>query len=493
MSIMTHVSHRRDPSRGREPFRGPAGVSARAVLGLAVVVVLAGVVTVGALAGGGGAPGLVAAAPSATPVALATDPGPSPAPSDEAQPSPTPDAGEPSPEPGTPAPTPQATPVPSASPVAPGDSIPSGSLQARLDAVRARLKLPGVTVAILWDDGRQWLGASGQRDVAANEPMTTGTALALASISKTVTAGVVLQLVDEGRLGLDDRVAPLLPEYGLHPKMTVRQLLDHTSGLPDYFLNVRIDRPLQRAPDATWTAEDAWAYVPKKRPAPGRFWIYSNANYLLLGELVERVTGRSLAVEVRDRLLTPLGLETTWYQPAEKPRAEGAVGYRVITSAPGKTRFVPVAPRSDVMPFRSVVTAAGGAGSMAATALDTARWMRAWAGGRVLSPRLQAEMIGDALRTSKLGSRIPYGLGIQVVPIAGRTALGHSGRFLGIRNVVRYLPGEGVTIAVLTNQSVKDPARVATALLKVILPPLPAASPKPSPSVKPVPSGATYP
>ena len=121
--------------------------------------------------------------------------------------------------------------------------------------------------------------------------------------------------------------------------------------------------------------------MPKKRPAPNRYWIYSNTNYLLLGELVQKVTGHPLAEEIRTRLLDPLDLDTAWYQAVEQPRADGAVGYRTVVTADGRTRFVPVAPASDVMPFRSVVTAAGGAGSIAATALDTARWMRAWAGG----------------------------------------------------------------------------------------------------------------
>ena len=118
---------------------------------------------------------------------------------------------------------------------------------------------------------------------------------------------------------------------------------------------------------------------------------------------------------------------------------------------------MPVARKSDVMPFRSVVTAAGGAGSLAATAVDAARWMRAFAGGDVLTPAMQREMLADVARTATLKSRIPYGLGIQSLPIAGRYALGHSGRFLGFRNVVRYLPAEGVTIAVLTNQGVHRP------------------------------------
>jgi CubicO group peptidase (beta-lactamase class C family) len=121
------------------------------------------------------------------------------------------------------------------------------------------------------------------------------------------------------------------------------------------------------------------------------------------------------------------------------------------------------------MPFRSVVTAAGGAGSIAATARDTARWMQAFAGGKVLSPAMQTAMLGDFATTRALHAVITYGLGIQLVSIDGHPALGHSGRYLGYRNVVRYLPSEGVTIAVLTNQGDVDPAVVAASLLKISL------------------------
>ena len=183
---------------------------------------------------------------------------------------------------------------------------------------------------------------------------------------------------------------------------------------------------------------------------------------------MKAVTGRPLAKEVRARLLDPLDLKTAWYQAAEKPRAELSRGYRLVP-VEGGARVVPVAPASDVMPFRSVVTAAGGAGSIAATAEDTARWMQAFAGGEVLSPAMQTAMLGDVSYTRALHARIPYGLGIQVVTIGGRPALGHSGRYLGYRNVVRYLPADGVTIAVLTNQGVVDPAVIAASLLKVAL------------------------
>lgn len=485
---------RRDRGRNLRG-RDSGGLGTRAALALAAVLVAARLLATGALAGSGSErsvsvvasaspTGLTAGVGGASPAGGPSDAGPTPAssgaPGSSAGSAPPHDPSlDPSPS------APGSSPDPGSTQPPPDTSIPSGSLQAKLDAARARLRIPGVTVAILWDDGREWLGASGLRDVAANDPMTTGTALGLASVSKTLTAAVVLQLVDEGKLALDEPVAPLLPEYVLDKRITVRMLLDHTSGLPDFFLNPKIDGALRRAPDATWTAADALAYVPKGHPAPGKRWIYSNTNYLLLGELVQRTTGRPIAVEIRDRLLTPLDLEQAWYQAVEKPRAPGAVAYRVLAGPAGKERYVPVAKTSDVMPFRSVVTAAGGAGSIAATALDAARWMRAWAGGQELSPALERQVLADVGRTARLHARIPYGLGIQALPIAGRPALGHSGRYLGIRNVVRYLPGEGVTIAVLTNQSVADPTRIATALLKVILPPLP-----PKPGARPSP-GAT--
>jgi CubicO group peptidase (beta-lactamase class C family) len=461
--------------------RTPAGIGALAV------VALAGVLAVGSIAGGvSGSAGQVAAASSSAPTPSAA---PSGSPTAALSPGPTSDVPS-----ADPAPTPSATPTPAVTPapspsgsplLSSTDGVPAKALQARLDKLRKKLQIPGTSVAILWDDGRRWLGASGMRDVAAGDPMTTGTAFALASVSKTATAAVVLQLVEEGKLSLDEKVAPLLPAFDMNPKITVRQLLDHTSGLPDFFLNAKIDSKLRKDKNATWTAEQTWAYVPDKRPTPGRFWIYSNSNYLLLGELVEAVTGRPLAVEVRERLFDPLGLETAWFQAEEEPRATGTLAYRLVAARGGTLRAVPVARKSGVMPFRSVVTAAGGAGSLAATAVDAARWMRAFAGGDVLTPAMQREMLADVARTTALKSRIPYGLGIQSLPIAGRYALGHSGRFLGFRNVVRYLPAEGVTIAVLTNQGVIDPTKIAEPLLKLVLPPLPGASPSASGSPAP--------
>ncbi len=441
--------------------------------GLALVVVIIGSVLTGSPSGGP----VVAASPGGPPAGGSA----SAAPSISTSPAVPPSTG-----PGpTAAASPSSFPSPSPTPTADQGAL-AARLDARLEELRRRSGIPGVSVAIVWDDGRRWLGAAGRADIATNKPMTTSTALALASVSKTMTAAVVLQLVGEGNLSLDQAVAPLLPGYGLDARITVSMLLDHTSGLPDFFRNPKIDKPLRAKPDAAWTPERAWSFVLPKRPVPGTVWRYSNSNYLLLGELVEAVSGRSLAAEVRSRLLDPLGLETAWYQAVEKPRVRGAVGYRRVAKEGGGFRYVAVAPPSDVMPYRSVVTAAGGAGSMAATALDAARWMGAFAGGRVLAADLQVAMLADATVTRELGARVAYGLGIQVVSLDGRRALGHSGRYAGARNIVLYVPEAGLSIAVLTNQDTYDPAKIATMLLRVVAP-RPVVTPSPS-AASPAPS-----
>jgi D-alanyl-D-alanine carboxypeptidase len=343
-------------------------------------------------------------------------------------------------------------------------------LQRRLDGIRTKYSLPGVSATIILSDGTTWQGTSGFADVAAKKPVTPGTAFAIASVTKTFTAALTLALADEGRFDIDDRVRTYLPDLGLDRRITIRQLLDHTSGLRDYFFHRRIDRRLLADPDRRWDEARALRHVGKPYFKPGRGWHYSNTNYLVLGLLAERVTGRSLGEELRDRFLDPLGLRHTWYQPTEDPTAAVAHAYR-LTGGAGALRAIDLSDGSAMSPFTSVVTAAAGAGAIASTSTDLARWARALYGGEVLSGAAIGEMIGDAVRTKQYAPSARYGLGVQFVEISGRAALGHSGRLLGSRSVVRWLPAERVAVAVLTNQSRTDPAIIARALLKIALRP----------------------
>jgi D-alanyl-D-alanine carboxypeptidase len=345
-------------------------------------------------------------------------------------------------------------------------------LQATLDTDRRRLGIPGVSVTILLGDGSSWTGTSGLADVAAGTTVTADTAFALGSISKTYTAALIVALAGDGQIDLGAPARTYLPTARIDPRITVRMLLDHTSGLDDFFLHPPIDKALLAHPDATWTAARALHYVGKRYFEPGKGWHYSNTNYLYLGQIAERVTGKSLAIALRERFLTPLDLGMTWYQAIDQPRSSLAHGYRFDAPGPGATP-IDLADGTGIAPFRSVVTAAGGAGSIAATSGDVAHWARLLYDGTAIGAAQTAAMVDDIATSAGYRPRVPYGLGVQVFPIDGRLTYGHSGRLLGFQAAVRHIPGSGTTIAVLTNQSRADPAIIVQHLLSIVFTPWP--------------------
>jgi D-alanyl-D-alanine carboxypeptidase len=318
-------------------------------------------------------------------------------------------------------------------------------------------------------DGSTWLGVSGLADVSAGRPVTTSTSFAIASVSKTFTAALILSLAEERRIDLDAPVRRYLPTLKkVGTGVLVRHLLDHTSGLRDYFFHASIDRALLTDTDRRWAAADALRYVGKAYFKPGAGWHYSNTNYLVLGMLAESVGQAPLGEQIRSRFLRPLGLNRTWYQPEEPASDDVAHGYR-FTSTARSAKPIDLSDGTPIVPFTAVITAAGGAGGYASDARDLARWARALY-GNVLAPETVARMI-DGTATAAYKARVPYGLGVQMLDIDGHKTLGHSGRLLGFRSAVRYLPDAKVSIAVLTNQSRVDPGPILRSLLRLALTP----------------------
>ena len=247
----------------------------------------------------------------------------------------------------------------------------------------------------------------------------------------------------------------------------MRQLLDHTSGLHDYFYDPDIDADLLADRTRAWTATEALTYVGKPYFEPGTGWHYSNTNYLVLGLLAETVEGLPLAEQFRSRFLEPYGLDHTHYQGVEEPRGPIARAYRF--SGPGlRLRPIPLSDGTNVVPFTSVVTAAGSAGSVASTADDLVTWARALYGGSVLTPASLAAMVGDVSLTASFEPSIPYGLGVQAATVDADRPSGTPGGCWA-PGPYALAAGPGIAIAVLTNQSRNDPNLVARALLRVIL------------------------
>jgi D-alanyl-D-alanine carboxypeptidase len=344
-------------------------------------------------------------------------------------------------------------------------------LETQLDADRVTHGIPGISATIIFRDGTRWAETAGIADVTRLVQLRPGTPFALGSISKTFTGALILQLIREGRLALTDSAAARLSGVAgitIDSRITVAQLLDHTSGLRDFFLNPKIETAFAADPDAKWTASRAFAFSGRPVAPPGNRFVYSNTNYLLLGLIAERIMGRPLGAQLHARFFEPLGMRTATFQGEDQPFVPLARAYRFASDGPADPP-IGLPGTTEVIPFRAAVTASGGAGSIAAAAPDVATWARALYGGAVLGPMMTSTMIAHALRPSA-DPRRPYGYAVHATPIDDHSSLGHSGRYLGVRGVVRHFPVDGLTIAVLTNQSRTDPGLILLELLRIAVP-----------------------
>ena len=178
------------------------------------------------------------------------------------------------------------------------------------DAWRQQGPLPGITAAVQLSDGSTWKGVSGAARLAPNRvPVTTDTPFLIASVTKTFVASTVLELVHDGKLSLRDPLSKWLPGFDRADRITVRMLLAHTSGIADIFNSPDFNRLVLKRPDHVWTFEEILSMVGPPLFAPGAAWDYSNTNYILLGKIVELVTGNSVAAGDQAAFPGPPGLE----------------------------------------------------------------------------------------------------------------------------------------------------------------------------------------
>ncbi|WP_250030687.1 serine hydrolase domain-containing protein [Paractinoplanes maris] len=308
---------------------------------------------------------------------------------------------------------------------------PRAELQTAVDDLRD-LGMTGVQAEVS-QGHRQLVARSGVADRGTGRPMPADGRFRIGSNTKTFVSVVVLQLAGEGKLSLDDRVGRWLPGVvsgngNDGRRITVRQLLQHTSGLHNYTNELAAlgsAEAYQAHRFDHYEPADLVALAMKHEPsfAPGARWEYSNTNYILAGMIIERVTGRSWGSEVRSRILRPLGLHDTSY-PGDRrtlPRPY-ARAYQ---------QFAPGAPLVDVTEFNP--TAAGAAGGMVSTTADLTRFWRAVQRGELLRPAQAAQMhrtvLADGMQDLLPGIR--YGLGIFWVPNACGGFWGHPGDVVG--------------------------------------------------------------
>ncbi|PRY45086.1 serine hydrolase domain-containing protein [Umezawaea tangerina] len=295
---------------------------------------------------------------------------------------------------------------------------------------------PGVLVELTTPGGSAKV-RSGYGDVEARTPVPWDARFRIGSSTKTFTATVVLQLVGEGRLSLEDTVDRWLPGVVTGngndgTRITVRQLLQHTSGVPDYlgsaamaFLGSEEGFLANRFRDFGEAELVGMAMTLPPTFAPGADWSYSNTNYVLAGMIVKRVTGHDWATEVRRRIIEPLHLDDT-YAPTALPLVLGP-------HAKGYTRFAPDGPAVDATAFSP--SWAGAAGAVVSDTADLSTFLRALLGGRLLRPAQLAEMqktvAAPEFQRAWPGAR--YGLGLAWIPTTCGGYWSHGGDVPGFR------------------------------------------------------------
>jgi D-alanyl-D-alanine carboxypeptidase len=356
-----------------------------------------------------------------------------------------------------------------------------GRLQAKLDSLVAPGAVPGITLGVAMPDGTSFGLATGWADTSRHVAMTPDARMLQGSVGKTYFGAVALQLVAEGRLELDRRVADYLGDRAWYDRVpnarevTVRQIMSHTSGIVRYEFNPRFLEDLTADPMRTFTPEQRLEYLFDTEPpfAPGEGWEYSDTNFILVAMLIEQVTGNEAYDEIRQRVLVPGGFHNT--VPSDRPEVPGLVqGYAGQGNPFGGFDAMVQDGRLAINPQFE-----WGGGGFASTAQDLARWTWAIQEGRVFNPSLLADYRQGT--PAPLGPDASYGLGVIMMELPAGTAWGHSGFMPGYRTEAYYFPDGRFALALQVNTSAQgafppSPLRMLADLAATVregLPPTP--------------------
>jgi D-alanyl-D-alanine carboxypeptidase len=352
-------------------------------------------------------------------------------------------------------------------PVCAGAADPSASApldasaRARLDATAlawlTRTAAPSVSIAIVRDGKLLYTRAYGAARLEPRTPATEDTRYAVDSITKEFTAATLLLLVEQKKLSLEDRVGRWFPQLGAASRVTVRQLLTHTSGLRDYWPQDFVP-PEMLEPTSTEAILKEWVARPLDF-APGSDWQYSNTGYVLAGAIAEKAAGEPLFELMRARIFVPLGMTGVSEADREPLHAPDALGYTRYGLGPAHP-----APKEG----------AGwlfGAASLAMSARDLATWDISLIRHTLLS----RDSYQEELRPVRLrdGRTRDYALGLDVEHVEGRLRIGHDGAGSGYLAVHRIWPEQQVAVIVLTNSDWTDPEELLARIAWQTLAPLP--------------------
>ena len=315
----------------------------------------------------------------------------------------------------------------------------------------AESRAPSAAFAVIRGNDTLAFGAHGLADVEAWRAPTATTIYQIGSITKQFTSAAIMKLVEQGRIKLEDDLSKYVPQFPLQGrKVSIRQLLNHTSGIHSYTSSREWPKTWgdEMSPDAIvkFVAADTFDF------APGTRYRYNNTGYVLLGMVIEKASGQTYARYLDAQFFKPLGLRQSSYCPSKTSDPTFALGYSKGPSGRVRAQFLHMS-----HPFS--------AGALCSTVGDFAKWQRALDGGKAVSPASYALM--STADTLNDGRRINYGFGLAPGVFNGHKTVSHTGGIPGFASAATYVPDDSLGIVVFTNFDGESPQTLVQNLLRV--------------------------
>ena len=349
-----------------------------------------------------------------------------------------------------------------------------GQLAKRIDAdvrtILQRTGTPGATILIAEHGQVVYRHAYGLRDREHHVPATVDTYYEIGSITKQFTAAAILQLQEAGKLHLDDKLSAYLPNAPHAGEVTLRQLLSHTSGMPEYLDAVEAAKAI----DKPASFDKLMSYIAGKPLdfPPGSRWSYSNTGYILAGRAIEVVSHESYRHYLQTHLLDPTGMTHTFTVAEENKLPNMAIGYD--------------RENGQIKPARTIAASVGwAAGFLVSTVDDLEKWNTALRSGKIVTPADYA-LMATSVKTAQ--GDAGYGLGLFVDSIDDQPRVGHTGGSLGFTTANEYFPRQDTQIIAFTNfvDNPEPGETITTAIFEDINPAIAAAAMRPSPGEDPM-------
>ncbi|MFC1492616.1 serine hydrolase domain-containing protein [candidate division KSB1 bacterium] len=328
------------------------------------------------------------------------------------------------------------------------------AVQAKLDEICQGSEFPGATLGIVLDDNTELIFVTGLSDVENNIPMKPSDRMFTGSQGKTFVAGLMMQLHDEKKLSLDDRISKYLGDEEWfsripnHEVLTVRMLMHHTGGLPRYVFKPAFIEALTTTPDKTYKPEELLSFIFDDPPMhePDKGWAYSDTDFIIIGMIIEKICGSTYYSELEKRILKPFKLKDTI--PSDRKVLPGLIpGYTADKAAPF---FLPEKVQVDgELVLNPQFEWCGG--GLITTSMDLARWAKLLYEAKVFSQESLNEMLKPVNFRTGQPDETGYGLGVFIFDTPSGIVYGHHGVFPGYETAMFYLPEEQIGIALQIN------------------------------------------